>query len=56
MSVPEELAEVDRLSPYGVRLRYGGADPETVDRQLAQRWASLAVDWATAQVQRMGKR
>jgi len=53
---PKSLPRLTGFSPYGVRLRYGGADPETVDRQLAQRWASLAVDWATAQVQRMGKR
>lgn len=48
--VPTELEEVDRLSPYGARARYGGADPSTVDRRQAQQWAASAVEWATRQV------
>jgi HEPN domain-containing protein len=50
VAVPGELGDVDRLSPYGARLRYGGADPGTVDRKVAQEWATLAVEWASAQV------
>jgi HEPN domain-containing protein len=49
--VPTELADADRLTPYGARLRYGGSDPGTVDRRSAQRWAAAAVEWAAAQLE-----
>jgi HEPN domain-containing protein len=46
IEVPEELAEVDNLSPYGVQLRYGTIRPSVLDRDEALRWAASAVDWA----------
>jgi HEPN domain-containing protein len=52
--VPAELEDVDRLTPYGARLRYGAPDPGTVDRRTAQRWAAAAVAWATTQVEPRG--
>ncbi len=54
-TVPMELEDVDRLTPYGARLRYGGPDPGTVDRRTAQRWAAAAVAWATPQVEARGE-
>jgi hypothetical protein len=49
-ALPAEPEDVDRLTPYGARLRYGGSDPGTVDRRSAQRWATAAVTWAAAKV------
>jgi HEPN domain-containing protein len=49
--LPPELADVDRLTPYGARFRYGGPDPGTVDRRSAQRWAAAAVEWAAAKLE-----
>jgi HEPN domain-containing protein len=46
VDVPEELSDVDHLSPYGVQLRYGTIRPSVLDRDQALRWAASAVDWA----------
>jgi HEPN domain-containing protein len=46
IDVPETLSEVDRLSPYGVQLRYGASTPSGLDRDQALRWADSAVEWA----------
>jgi HEPN domain-containing protein len=46
IDVPEELSDVDHLSPYGVQLRYGTIRPSVLDRDRASRWAASAVDWA----------
>lgn len=46
--LPEWLTDVDRLTPYGVRFRYGSEDVARVERQLAIDWASGAVTWANA--------
>lgn len=48
--VPSELSNVDRLTPYGARLRYGGSDPGTVDRESAAKWAAAAIKWAAARI------
>jgi HEPN domain-containing protein len=48
VEVPEELSDVDRLSPYGVQLRYGAIQPSILDRGEALRWAASAIDWATS--------
>ena len=50
LTVPTELDGVDRLTPYGVRVRYGGGDPGTVDRATALRWAGATVEWAAARI------
>jgi HEPN domain-containing protein len=46
IDVSETLSEVDRLSPYGVQLRYGASTPSGLDRDQALRWADSAVEWA----------
>jgi len=48
VEVPEELSDVDNLSPYGVQLRYGAIQPSVLDRDEALRWAASAIDWATS--------
>jgi HEPN domain-containing protein len=48
VEVPEELSDVDNLSPYGVQLRYGTIQPSVLDRDEALRWAASAIDWATS--------
>jgi hypothetical protein len=41
------LAEIDRLTPFGVRLRYGEFDDTvSVDRGLALGWAAQTIAWA----------
>jgi hypothetical protein len=41
------LADLDQLTPYGVRLRYGATDVVVpVDRQTALRWADQTIAWA----------
>lgn len=50
-SVPTELQDVDRLTPYGVSARYKGVDPGTVDRATAEQWATSAVQWASGEVE-----
>jgi HEPN domain-containing protein len=45
--LPAELAEVDQLTPYGVRLRYGAIEGQgLVDRDTALGWAEQAITWA----------
>jgi HEPN domain-containing protein len=51
LRVPAELSGVERLSPFGVRLRYGTAMPSGLDRDQALRWAASAVEWAQSLVE-----
>jgi HEPN domain-containing protein len=46
LDIPEELSEVDRLSPYGVQLRYGASPPSGLDREQALGWVAFALQWA----------
>lgn len=46
ISLPVELEDIDRLSPYAARLRYGDDGPGSVDRPTGMRWAADAVTWA----------
>lgn len=46
IALPNDLQEVDRLSPYGVQIRYAGVASGTVDRETASRWAAMAIEWA----------
>jgi HEPN domain-containing protein len=46
IEVPEELSDVDHLSPYAVQLRYGAIRPSVLNRDQALRWAASAVGWA----------
>jgi HEPN domain-containing protein len=47
MTLPSDLADVPRLSPYATRLRYGDISADTVNRATALRWGRGAVSWAT---------
>lgn len=49
-AVPTELAEADRLTPYAVSIRYGLANPESVDPDQAVQWAAAVIEWAAARV------
>jgi HEPN domain-containing protein len=51
LKVPEGLDGVDRLSEFGVRARYGAANPSGLDRDQALRWAACAVKWAESIVE-----
>jgi HEPN domain-containing protein len=45
LDLPEELDGVDRLSEFGVRVRYGMTEA-ALDRDQALRWAARSVEWA----------
>jgi hypothetical protein len=45
---------VDRLSPYGVQLRYGSISPSDLDRDEALRWAASAIGWAGSIIEPTG--
>jgi HEPN domain-containing protein len=45
ITVPAQLADVDRLTPYAARARYEAPDPATVDRNAALALASAALEW-----------
>lgn len=51
MRLPEELAEVDLLSPYAAELRYDDDTVHAVERETASRWATAAVQWARGLVE-----
>ena len=51
LRVPAELSSVERLSPFGVRLRYGTAVPSGLDRDQALRWAASAIEWARSLIE-----
>jgi HEPN domain-containing protein len=46
ITLPAELADVPRLSPYAAQLRYGPGGPSIVHRSTALRWATVAVEYA----------
>lgn len=48
LSLPAALADVDRLTPYGVQFRYGSAVAGDVTRPEAATWAREALAWARA--------
>ncbi len=54
LDVPEALSNVERLSPYGVQLRYGSISPGDLDRDEALRWAASAVEWAESIIEPTG--
>lgn len=51
VSLPDDLRDVDQLTPYAGALRYDAEDPRLVDRETSLRWATTAVTWARAQVE-----
>ncbi len=53
--LPEELAEVDLLSPYAAELRYDDDTVHAVERETALRWATATVQWARALVEQSGR-
>ncbi len=50
LALPAALSDADRLSPYAAALRYGLGDPGAVAPKDALLWASLAVEWANAEI------
>jgi HEPN domain-containing protein len=54
LELPAALSDVDRLNPYAATIRYGLGDPETVAAQDALLWASLAIEWADAEIRPPG--
>jgi HEPN domain-containing protein len=48
-TLPDDLIEADRLTPYATALRYGLGDPKAVPAESAIRYAALAVEWAEAE-------
>jgi HEPN domain-containing protein len=52
--LPEELVEVDLLSPYAAELRYDDDTVHAVERETASRWATSAVQWARGLVEEAG--
>ncbi len=51
VSLPDDLRDVDQLTPYAGALRYDAEDPKLVDRETSLRWATTAVTWARAQLE-----
>jgi HEPN domain-containing protein len=51
VSLPDELAGVDRLTPYSAGLRYDDDQLSIVARETALSWATVAVAWARGQVE-----
>jgi hypothetical protein len=49
--LPEELVEVDLLSPYAAELRYDDDTVHAVERETASRWATATVQWARSPVE-----
>jgi HEPN domain-containing protein len=46
--LPPSLADIDQLTPFGVRLRYGALDDMVpVERAVALQWAELTISWAS---------
>jgi HEPN domain-containing protein len=50
LDLPAALSDADRLSSYAAAIRYGLGDPRAVDPKDALRWASLAIEWADAEI------
>jgi HEPN domain-containing protein len=46
LSLPDELAEADLLSPYAAELRYDDDQVRALERETALTWATAAVAWA----------
>jgi HEPN domain-containing protein len=51
VSLPDDLQEADRLTPYAGALRYGSEDPKAVERATALRLVVVAVRWARTQLE-----
>jgi HEPN domain-containing protein len=50
LELPADLAEADRLTPYAAAVRYGLGNPGAVATRDALSWASLAIEWADAEL------
>jgi HEPN domain-containing protein len=46
LQVPQALEGVERLTPYGVHMRYGTSHAQGLDREQALKWAAAAIEWA----------
>jgi HEPN domain-containing protein len=50
LELAADLTEADRLTPYAAAIRYGLGDPRAVPTSDALQWATLAIEWADAQL------
>lgn len=46
IELPTELDNVDQLTPFGVRWRYGTGTSAALNREQALSWAASATEWA----------
>jgi HEPN domain-containing protein len=51
LPLPDELAEVDLLSPYAAKFRYDDDEVCAVARKTALSWATAAVQWGRQQIE-----
>lgn len=49
-SLPAQLADVDRLTPFAAQMRYGTTQAPDVDLVSAVEWAGATIDWADARL------
>jgi HEPN domain-containing protein len=49
-SLPEELVDVRRLTPWAVEFRYGGTIDDALDRKAAVRLVEATIAWADRKV------
>jgi HEPN domain-containing protein len=54
VSLPDDLAGVERLTPYAAGLRYDDDQTSIVTREMALKWATAAVAWARGEVRGEG--
>lgn len=50
LTLPADLTEADRLTPYAAAIRYGLGDPGVVPTTDALRWAALAIEWVESEL------
>lgn len=51
VALPEDLADIDRLTPYAVHLRYGTVHAPTVELKIAVEWVARTLAWASARIE-----
>lgn len=49
IELPETLDGLDDLTPFAAMLRYGSPE-QSIERQIALNWATVAVEWARTAV------
>jgi HEPN domain-containing protein len=49
-ALPIALADVDRLTPFAVQMRYGGVQSPDLDLDTALGWADQTIGWSRTQL------